>query len=155
MVYFPLIISFSLSSLFLFFPQYQENHYSNDAVEKSNENRKIHGNCTWVKKRNLTANDRQEVKLGSQKPPKDGNESQTHGLSNALLHSSVRKVEIVLILSQKVIQSRISVFFAVFICFLDGIVRIVVFLAIQGWTGHDGSGTQRGAPSSSIFLFNF
>ena len=52
-------------------------------------------------------NDRQEVKLGSQKPPKDGNESQTHGLSNALLHSSVSKVEIVLILSQKVIQSRI------------------------------------------------
>ena len=68
-----------------------ENHYSGDAVEKSNENRKIHGNCTWVKKRNLTANDRQEVKLGSQKPHKDGNESQTHGLSNALLHSSVRK----------------------------------------------------------------
>ena len=68
-----------------------ENHYSDDAVEKANENREIHGNCTWVKKRNLTANDRQEVKLGSQKPPKDGNESQTHGLSNALLHSSVRK----------------------------------------------------------------
>ena len=68
-----------------------ENHYSGDAVEKSNENRKIHGNCTWVKKRNLTANDRQEVKLGSQKPHKDGNESQTHDLSNALLHSSVRK----------------------------------------------------------------
>ena len=65
------------------------------------------------------------------------------------------KVEIVLIFSQKVIQSRISVFFAVFICFLDGIVRIVVFLALYGWTGHDGSGTQRGAPNSSIFLFNF
>ena len=32
-----------------------------------------------------------EGKLGSQKPNKDGNESQTHGLSNALLHSSVRK----------------------------------------------------------------
>ena len=61
------------------------------------------------------------------------------------------KVEIVLIFSQKVIQSRISVFYAVFICFLDGIVRIVVFLAIQGWTGHDGSGTQRGAPNSSIY----
>ena len=40
-----------------------------------------------------------EGKLGSQKPNKDGNESQTHGLSNALLHSSVRKVEIALILS--------------------------------------------------------
>ena len=65
------------------------------------------------------------------------------------------KVEIALILSQKVNQSRISVFFAVFICFLDGIVRIVVFLALYGWTGHDGSGTQRGAPNSSIFLFNF
>ena len=26
-----------------------------------------------------------------EKPPKDGNESQTHGLSDALLHSSVRK----------------------------------------------------------------
>ena len=65
------------------------------------------------------------------------------------------KVEIVLMLSQKVIQSRISVFYAVFICFLDGIVRIVVFLAMQGWTGHDGSGTQRGASNSSIFLFNF
>ena len=97
-----------------------------------------------------------EGKLGSQKPNKDGNESQTHGRSNALLHFSVRKkVEIVLIFSQKVTQSRISVFFAVFICFLDGIVRIVVFLPIQGWTGHDGSGTQRGAPNSSIFLFNF
>ena len=69
----------------------KENHYSNDAVEKANENREKYVNCTWVKKRNLTANDRQEVKLGSQKPPKDGNESQTHGLSNALLHSSVRK----------------------------------------------------------------
>ena len=69
----------------------KENHYSDDAVEKANENREIHGNCTWVKKRNLTENDRQEVKLGSQKPHKDGNESQTHGLSNALLHSSVRK----------------------------------------------------------------
>ena len=54
------------------------------------------------------------------------------------------KVEVALIFSQKVTQSRISVFFAVFICFLDGIVRIVVFLALQGWTGHDGSGTQRG-----------
>ena len=32
-----------------------------------------------------------EGKLGSQKPNKDGNESQTHGLSNALLRSSVRK----------------------------------------------------------------
>ena len=38
----------------------------------------------------LTANGRQEVKLGSQKPPKDENESQTHGLSNALLQSSTR-----------------------------------------------------------------
>ena len=55
-----------------------------ESDQKANENREIHGNCTWVKKRNLTANDRQEVKLGSQKPPKDGNESQTHGLSNAL-----------------------------------------------------------------------
>ena len=49
----------------------------------------------------------------------------------------------------------VSVYFAVFICFLDGIVRIVVFHWFQGWTGHDGSGTQRGAPNSSIFLFNF
>ena len=47
----------------------------------------------------------------------------------------------------------ISVFYAVFICFLDGIVRIVVFLAMQGWTGHDGYGTQRGALNSSILLF--
>ena len=69
----------------------KENHYSKDAVEKPNENREEHGNWNSRKKRNLTANDRQEVKLGSQKPPKDGNESQTHGLSNALLHSSVRK----------------------------------------------------------------
>ena len=98
-------------------------YYSDDAVEKANENRKIHGNCTWVKKHNLTANDRQEVKLGSQKPPKDGNESQTHGLSNALLHSSVRKVEIALILSQKVIQSR---FFGDF-----------GFCKIRPWTSSD------------------
>ena len=96
-----------------------------------------------------------EGKLGSQKPNKDGNESQTHDFSNALLHCSVRKVEIALILSQKVTRSRISVFFAVFICFLDGIVRIVVFHWMHGRTGHDGSGTQRGAPNSSIFLFNF
>ena len=67
------------------------NHYSNDAVEKANENRIKHGNWNTRKKRNLNANDRQEVKLGSQKPPKDGNESQTHGISNALLHFSVRK----------------------------------------------------------------
>ena len=39
----------------------------------------------------LNTNGRQEAKLESQKPPKDGNESQTHGLSNALLHSSVGK----------------------------------------------------------------
>ena len=49
----------------------------------------------------------------------------------------------------------ISVFFAVFICFLDRIVEIVVFHWFEAWTGHDGSGTQRGAPNSSIFLFNF
>ena len=40
-------------------------------------------------KRNLNANDRQEVKVGSQKPPKDGNESQTHGFSNALLVTEI------------------------------------------------------------------
>ena len=85
-----------------------ENHYSNDAVEKANENRIKNGNWNTRKKRNLNTNGRQEAKLESQKPPKDGNESQTHGLSNALLHSSVRKVEIVLILSQKVIQRRIQ-----------------------------------------------
>ena len=49
----------------------------------------------------------------------------------------------------------ISVFFAVFIWFLDGIVRIVVFLGVQAWTEHDGPRTQRGAPNSSISLFNF
>ena len=69
----------------------KKNHYSNDAVEKANENRIKHGNWNTRKKRNLNANGRQEAKLESQKPPKDGNESQTHGLSNALLHSSVRK----------------------------------------------------------------
>ena len=37
------------------------------------------------------------------------------------------KIEIALICTQKVTQSRISVFFAVFICFLDGTVRKVVF----------------------------
>ena len=26
-----------------------ENHYSDDAIEKSNENREEHGNCMWVK----------------------------------------------------------------------------------------------------------
>ena len=67
----------------------KENHYSNDAVEKANENRIKHGNWNTRKKRNLNTNGRQEAKLESQKPPKDGNESQTHGLSNALLHSSV------------------------------------------------------------------
>ena len=72
-----------------------------DAVEKANENHEEHGNCNSRKKRNLTANGRQEVKLGSQKPPKDGHESQMHALSNALLHFSARKVEIVLILPQK------------------------------------------------------
>ena len=122
---------------------------------KTAKNTEIARGWNSRKKRNLTANDRQEVKLRSQKPNKDGNESQTHDFSNALLHCSVRKVEIVLMLSQKVIQSRISVFFAVFIWFLDGIVRIVVFLVIHGWTGHDESGTQRGAPNSSIFIFNF
>ena len=70
---------------------YQENHYSNGAVEEANENRVKHGNWNTRKKRNLNTNGRQEAKLESQKPPKDGNESQTHGLSNALLHSSVRK----------------------------------------------------------------
>ena len=69
----------------------KENHYLNDAVEKANENRIKHGNWNTRKKRNLNTNGRQEAKLESQKPPKDGNESQTHGLSNALLHSSVRK----------------------------------------------------------------
>ena len=69
----------------------EENHYSNDAVEKANENCKEHGNWNTRKKRNLNTNGRQEAKLESQKPPKDGNESQTHGLSNALLHSSVDK----------------------------------------------------------------
>ena len=69
----------------------KENHYSNDAVEKANENRIKHGNWNTRKKRNLNTNGRQEAKLESQKPPKDGNESQTYGLSNALLHSSVRK----------------------------------------------------------------
>ena len=58
---------------------------------KTAKNTEIARGWNSRKKRNLTANDRQEVKLGSQKPPKDGNESQTHGLSNALLHSSVRK----------------------------------------------------------------
>jgi len=71
--------------------QYQENHYSSDAVEKSNENRVKHGNWNTRKKRNLNANGRQEAKLESQKPPKDGNESPTHGLSNALVHFSVDK----------------------------------------------------------------
>ena len=70
---------------------YQENHYSNGAVEEANENRVKHGNWNTRKKRNLNANGRQEAKLGSQKPPKDGKGSQTHGLSNALLHSSVEK----------------------------------------------------------------
>ena len=69
---------------------YQENHYSNDAVEKANENRIKHGNWNTRKKRNLNTNGRQEAKLESQKPPKDGNESQTHDLSNTLLQSSVR-----------------------------------------------------------------
>ena len=40
-----------------------ENHYSDDAVEKSNKNREEHGNWNSREKRNLTTNDRQEVKL--------------------------------------------------------------------------------------------
>ena len=76
-----------------------ENHYSDDAVEKANENREIHGNCTWVKKRNLTANDRQEVKLGSQKPPKDRNESQTHGIP--IRNLSLSRVSFGLLLASK------------------------------------------------------
>ena len=44
---------------------YQENHYSNGAVEEANENRVKHGNWNTRKKRNLNTNGRQEAKLES------------------------------------------------------------------------------------------
>ena len=88
----------------------KENHYSNDAVEKSNENCEEHGNCTWVKftkKCNLNANDRQEVKLGSQRR-RLRMEMKARRMVFPTHYFTLlsEEVEIVLILPQKVIQSR-------------------------------------------------
>ena len=63
-----------------------KNPLKNTEIEISSKRNLAHH---WA--HHMAANGRQEVKLGSQKPPKDGNESQTHGLSNALLHSYVGK----------------------------------------------------------------
>ena len=52
-------------------------------------------------------------------------------------------------------EISISVFFNGLLFSLSGIVRIVVFLALYRGTGLSAVGTQRGAPNSSIFLFNF
>ena len=48
-----------------------------------------------------------------------------------------------------------NVFFNGLLLFLGGIVRIVVFHWMQGWAGLCAVGTQRGAPNSPIFIFNF
>ena len=80
-----------------------ENHYSDDAVGKSNENREEHGNCTWVKftkkiakKSNWGLRSRLSMEMKARRMI-----FPTHYFT--LLSE---KVEIVLILSQKVIESR-------------------------------------------------